>query len=155
MSKVETTEVAARYVPAGNIARYATVLDKELTVNTDHNLESGEALDEKLLEGSGMDLATYTKAQEIGADISAALLYVGSKKSIGHISENRDVQRVAGKVKLGRNELAYSFQSMAKESNADGSPKNPVVSVIHRQYEADDYREIRKDVMLHAQSLRD
>lgn len=155
MSKVETTEVVARYVPAGNIERYVNVLDKNLAVSDEHNLTSEENLDEKLLEGSGMDLATYTKAQEIGADISAALLYVGSNKSIGHISQNRDVQRVAGKIKVGRNELAYSFQSMAKETNADGSAKNPVVSVIHRQYEADDYREIRKDVMLSAQSLRD
>lgn len=157
MSTKETTNAAeTRYVPAGDIARYVGVLDKALGVSDAHNLESqSDIIENELLAETGMDWDTLKRAQKIGADVSAALMYVGSKKAIAHCTTHRDVSRVAGKMQFGNNELAYSFQSMAKESNADGSPKNPVVSVIHRQYEAEEYREIRKDVMVSSLSLRD
>lgn len=147
---------ASNYQPTGPIAHYVSVLDKAASVSAEKGLVfDNEIIEAELLSQSDMTFDQVRKAQDIGADVSAALLYVGSGKSIGHIAENPDTARVAGKMAFGRNELTYSFQSMAKETNADGTAKNPVVSVIHRQYEAEAYRDIRKDVMVRAQSLRD
>lgn len=157
MSKeTTTTEVEARYVPTGRNAHYATVLTEAATVGDGGALDFDDKIvDEKILEGDDLTMEQFMRAQTIAADISAMTLHVGSSKAVEYLRSNKDVPRVAGKLRIGRNEIAYSMQPMLGESNADGSPKNPVVSVIHRQYEADDYRVIRADVMLHAQSLRD
>lgn len=149
----ETTE--ARYVPTGRKAHYAQVLNDHGSVGDGGALVFDEGIDAKLLEGGPVTLEQFVSSQEVAADISAALLHVASNKTIEFLQNNRDVPRVAGKLRIGKNEIAYSMQPMLGETNADGSAKNPVVSVIHRQYEAEDYRTIRNDVMVRAQSLRD
>lgn len=150
---VETTE--ARYVPTGRKAHYAKVLTDHGSVGEGGGLVFEEGVDAKLLEGGPVTLEQFVNSQEVASEISAALLHVASTKTIEYLKNNKDVPRVAGKLRIGKNEIAYSMQPMLGETNADGSAKNPVVSVIHRQFEDEDYRTIRNDVMARAQSLRD
>lgn len=149
-------EAVAAYIAPEDILKADAVLERATSVNEEGTMVfDNTIIRDDLLTEYGTNWEEVERVQAVGAAVSAAVLSLGSRKSIGHISENKDCRRVAGVMPFGRNEIAYSFQSMAGETNTDGSPKNPVVSVIHRQYEHEAYRDIRKNVMLSAKSLRD
>lgn len=151
-----TTDVDATYLPPEDVAKLGNVIDRALTINEEGGMAfDNKVLTEELLTEHETNWDEVNRVQNLNAAVNAALLYVGSKRSIEHTAANKDCARVAGVMSFGRNEIAYSFQSMAKETNTDGTPKNPVVSVISRQYEHESYRDIRKNVMVKARSLRD
>lgn len=152
---IETT-VDSNYLPPEDVAKLGNVIDRAVTINEEGGMAfDGKILTEELLAEHETNWDEVNRVQDLSAAVNAALLYVGSKRAIEHTAANKDCARVAGVMNFGRNEIAYSFQSMAKETNTDGTPKNPVVSVISRQYEHESYRDIRKNVMVKARSLRD
>lgn len=157
MSKDTVIDAAvAAYIAPEEIQKVDAVLDRAISVNEEGGMSfDNTIIRDELLTDHNTNWDEIDRVQALCATISAAVLNTGSRKSIGHMSENKDCRRVAGVMPFGRNEIAFSFQSMANETNTDGSPKNPVVSVIHRQYEHEAYRDIRKNVMLSAKSLRD
>lgn len=155
VTTIETT-VDAQYTPPEDVAKLGKVIDKAMSISEEGGMTfDNTILTEELLAEHESNWDEVNRVQNLAAAVNAALLYVGSSRSIEHGAANKDCARMAGVMPFGRNEIAYSFQSMAKETNTDGTPKNPVVSVISRQYEHESYRDIRKNVMVKARSLRD
>lgn len=82
--------------------------------------------------------------QEHDANFGPALLLAARDKSLSVMKEH-GVKRISGSVQAGR--ASYAVNITAPTSRrADGSMKDPVVTVIRRQEEHKDYGAIRSSV---------
>lgn len=91
---------------------------------------------DKLTEENIIDTQEYTSAY------GTALFHVLGEKAGDFLAENPDVKRVAGVVKIGRDELAVNF-NRPQGMDAHGKPKSAAMSMVLRRFEHKEHNDVR------------
>lgn len=94
---------------------------------------------EKLTEANILDTQEYTSLY------GTALFHVLGHKAGDFLAENPDVKRVAGVVKIGKDELAVNF-NRPQGMDAKGQPKPAAMSMVLRRYEHAEHNDVRTEL---------
>ena len=140
MSQVEnkTADVAL----SNDLVEMANKISPDASINsegqatvTETNFLASRPTD-KLTEANILDTQEYTSLY------GTALFHVLGEKAGDFLAENPDVKRVAGVVKIGRDELAVNF-NRPQGMDAHGKPKPAAMSMVLRRFEHAEHNDVR------------
>lgn len=88
-----------------------------------------------------LTMETVEKVHEYDSMFASAFALAGGRKAIEHRKAHPNASRVAGVIRTGKNEMAFNYNVPTRK--ADGTWKDPSVTVISRRFEHKDHSKVR------------
>lgn len=149
---VETKDVAGIEIDP-EIMAMAEKITKPMTIDEEGVLTvTDDVYADTLPKDLTMD--TVNRVHEHDSRFASAFLYAAGHKTIDFMKDHREVKRVSGIISTGRNELGFNF-SQPTGKRADGTMKDPSVTVVSRRYEHQDHGKIRAHLSERTKSIMD
>lgn len=139
MSQVETNKAETALSP--EMVELANKISPDVSINA----EGVIVVDEKnFLEARPENLPAehIIGTQEYISKYGTALFQVAGEKAGDFLAENKDVKRVAGVVKTGKDEFALNF-NRPQGMDSKGQPKAAAMSMVLRRYEHEEHNDVR------------